>query len=95
MFCCEYATEEQIEYEADSFDCQTCPIAKASSELWPENLDAWKVFQQLARRLVVDVGLGPEVFRRLTDQLDSTTFENTLDRLNVIYDVVLPPPKRD
>lgn len=48
------------------------------------------MFQALARRLVVDAGLGAEVFRRVTEDIDD--IESLLDRLTLVYDVLMPPP---
>ena len=72
------------------FNCATCPVAAASANIWPENLDAWRIFQRLASRLVVDARLGPEVFRRLTEEYDGDKVEDVLERLGVIHDIVMP-----
>jgi hypothetical protein len=70
-------------------------VARALDDVWPENLDAWRIFQRLASRLVIEAQLGPEVFRRLTEDLDVSAVEDTLERVGVIYDIVLPQKKSE
>lgn len=90
--CCLFATDEEIEQE-DVFDCDTCPIRQALEGLWPENERAWRLFNQLATRLVADLGIGAEAFRILAADIPADDMPDLLTRLAVIYDVVYPPPK--
>lgn len=41
----------------------------------------------------MDFHLGPEVFRRLTDDRDVDDVEDLVERVAIIYDIVMPPPK--
>ncbi len=91
--CCEEADEEQLRYEADLFDCERCPVARARDEVWPENLDAWRIFQRMAARVVVETQIGPEVFRRLTEDRTPGEIEDVIDRLAVIHQWLVPAPK--
>jgi hypothetical protein len=86
------ATTEEVELEPDLFVCETCPVQIAQAQLWPENLEAWAVFQRLARRLVVDTGIGSAVFSALMQ--DREDVADMVDRLSEIYEIVLPPPER-
>lgn len=88
--CCESADDEQLQYEPELFNCATCPVLQARQDLWPENLDAWFIFRTLASRLVVDAHLGPEVFRRLTEDRDTDAVADVLERLSLIHDAVMP-----
>lgn len=69
-------------------------MAQAIEDLYPENLEAWRVFQAMGRRFVVDTGLMPDVFRLATKDADSDTVEGLLDRLALIYDIVQPEKQR-
>lgn len=75
------------------FDCEQCVVSQALEDLWPENAAAWRLFHQLATRFVVDASLGAEVFRTLTAELSVDEIEDLLDRLAIIYDIVMPPKK--
>jgi hypothetical protein len=63
--------------------------------LWPENVEAWAVFQRVAARFVVDAGLAGDVFRRLTTDRDDAEAVDLVERLGVIYDLVCPAKKQD
>lgn len=91
--CCEEADEEQLRYEAELFNCETCPIAKARDEVWPENLDAWRIWQRLASRVVTELELGPETFRRLTEDRSPDDVSALLERMAVIHEWVVPRRK--
>lgn len=70
-------------------------MATALEGLYPENADAWQMFHQIATRFVVDAGLAGAVFRRLTDKADTETVEDLLERLSVIYDLVMPEKRSE
>lgn len=91
--CCEAADEEQLRYEPELFNCTTCPVAAARASVWPENLDAWHVFQRLAARVVVETHVGAEVFRRLTEERGPDDVDDLVERLSVIYEWLVPPPR--
>ena len=91
--CCQFADEEQLANEPDLFNCQTCPVAEAIDGLHPENAEAWALFRRVVGRLVIDAGLASETLRRLTQDLSAADFADTLDRLTLIYDVVMPERK--
>jgi hypothetical protein len=92
--CCEAADEEQLRYEADLFDCERCPVAKARAEVWPENLDAWQTFKRIASRIVIETQLGSEVFRKLTEDRTADEVHDLLERLDMIHEMVCPPKKQ-
>jgi hypothetical protein len=56
--------QEVLETDADAFDCTTCPLAAQQAALYRENVDAWHIFHTVGRRVVVQLGMGPEVFRQ-------------------------------
>lgn len=88
--CCESADDEQLEHEAELFDCASCPVAHALERAWPENLQAWRIFNKVAGRLVVEAHLGQEVFRRLTEDLDAETVSDVVERIELIHRIVNP-----
>lgn len=65
-------------------------MARAREEVWPENLDAWQVFQRLAKRAVIETHIGPEVFRRLTEDMPADVVSDLVDRLEIIYGWLVP-----
>lgn len=65
-------------------------MAQAQADVWPENLDAWDIFKRLASRMVVDTGIGAEVFKRLTEDRPGHEVEELVERLGIIYDLVAP-----
>lgn len=89
VLCCQWADDEQLQNEPDLFQCETCPVAEHLEGLDAANAQAWTIFQQLATRLVVDAKLGPEVFRRMTEDVEE--IEPLLTRLGILYDVMMPP----
>lgn len=91
MVCCLSADDEQLQHEAELFDCETCPVALASAALWPENREAWELFQALTSRWAVDLGTAPEVFRRLTEEKTAEDVRDLHERLAVVYDLLQPP----
>jgi hypothetical protein len=90
--CCQVASDDEIETDPAVFDCDTCPVAQALGDLWPENAQAWDLFKRLATRFVVDAGLAASVFQRLTEDLDVDEMQELVERLTVIYDLVMPAP---
>jgi len=89
--CCQFAEDDEIETDPDVFDCVACPVAQAAQDLWPENAEAWDLFQRLATRLVVDVGLAAPGFQRVTEGFSVTEVHDLVERLATIYDLVMPP----
>lgn len=63
--------------------------------LYPENVTAWRLFQRMCARFVVDTHLAPDVFRVATAGADADTVEDLLERLDVIYRVAMPAPKAE
>ena len=70
--------------------CDTCPVSDAQQALWPENADAWAIFQRLAQRFVVDAGLTPMLLTALTTDRDPQETVDLLERLTELYDIVVP-----
>jgi len=59
-----------------------------------ENARAWRVFQQVARRLVMDWQLAPLVLEWAMADVPETDRLDVLARLAVIYDAMAPPPPK-
>jgi hypothetical protein len=83
---------EVVDTDPEEFDCASCELARKQDELWAENIDAWQVFQDLARRFVVDVGIGALVLERHLADRGIADALDLVDRLALIYDVVCPRP---
>ena len=67
-------------------------MARALEGLLAENAEAWRIFRLLATRLLVDLGAGNTALDRLTADLDVEQFEDLMQRLALIYDVLYPAP---
>jgi hypothetical protein len=83
--------QEVLETDADAFDCTTCPLAAQQAALYRENVDAWHIFHTVGRRVVVQLGMGPEVFRQCVKDREPDEIVDLLDRLSLIHDVLDPP----
>jgi hypothetical protein len=46
------------------YDCAACPVVAAQAELWPENVEAWELYQVLATRAAVEMNIGGIVLDR-------------------------------
>jgi len=90
--CCQTADDEAIEYEAETFDCEACPLLAMQDGLRPENVEAWRIFQVLVTRFTVDVGVAGQVFQGLMRDWLPDEVEDMTARLSILYDLLIPPP---
>ncbi len=86
-----FATDEELETDGEQYDCETCPVADHLQGLWPENAEAWRIYRLLASRFLVDLHAGGAALTKLTADLDEEPFEDLMQRLAIIYDVLCPP----
>ncbi len=80
-----------METDPEQFDCTVCPLAAAQAALWPENVEAWSLFERVSRRFVHEFKLGPDVMQHSLAGRDSDDVLDMVDRLTIIYDVLAPP----
>ncbi len=80
-----------LETDGEQFDCSTCALAAAQAGLRPENAEAWRVYGQIARRFIVDAGLGSHVMTHCLAGRDAEDALDLMDRLALIYDELVPP----
>jgi len=92
--CCQFADEETLATEAETFDCETCAVSRHVDGLDMDNRRAWDLAQGLFVRLIAETDSFGPVLARITSDLDVEQFEDTLRRLTLIYDVLAPLPKR-
>ena len=52
MRCCQTATEDEIEEDPTAYDCGRCERTLQAQKLWPENAEAWRLYQTLCGRTV-------------------------------------------
>lgn len=81
-----------LESDPGAYDCDTCQVRTALDALSEENAEAWTLFHRLASRFLVDTHLVAEAFRLLTIDWASSDVLDLIERLNVLYDILLPPP---
>jgi len=88
--CCQFADQEALEHEAESFDCEHCPVAEHLESLDTDNRRAWDLAHTLGQRFLVDNhALGP-VLVSVMDGMDLDDRIDLVRRLNLIYDVLVP-----
>jgi hypothetical protein len=92
--CCLIVDDEEwIEAEPELFECGQCPVRIQIEELDPENAYACDLFHETCTRLGADLGASDEVLRRFTSHLSDDEFRDVWPRLNLLYSVLVPPPK--
>jgi hypothetical protein len=88
--CCLFHGDDVVNTDIEQFDCQTCQVAESIESLDERNVRAWRLYQHLAQRIVVDAQLATAVFRRVADELDEDEYAGLIERLGTIYDVISP-----
>jgi hypothetical protein len=74
------------------FDCETCQVATALAGLDAANRDAWTLYRKVITRLSADLHAGGAVLERLTRDLSPSEFDDTWQRLVMLYTTLCPPP---
>lgn len=90
LACCQLVEPDVLETDAALFDCDTCAVAQALADLWPENVVAWTFFHRLSSRLVRDTHLAGELLRSYTADWDPDAIADLIDRLALVHDVLVP-----
>lgn len=90
--CCQFADDEALQFEAETFDCGTCQVLEQLDGLDVDNRRAWDLAHLLVSRLVFDTGSFGPLLQRLTPDLDEDAFGDLVRRITLIYDVLAPPP---
>ena len=83
--CCLRATPEELESDAEAFDCETCEFAARQASLNEHDRTAMRCYELLQTSVVRDLRLTPLVFDVL--QLRCTQDEALLllEKLDVIH----------
>lgn len=90
--CCLKVTDDDIAGDEGEFDCATCPVAALLDTLDAENREAWELFATLYCRFAVDVpGVAGPVLARVLAERAARDATDLLDRLNIVYDCLVPP----
>lgn len=66
-------------------------MRQAVEDLSAENLDAWRLFQALSTRFLVETHAVSVALARLTADLDADDLSDVLTRLAVLYEAYYPP----
>lgn len=88
--CCLFASDEEVETDAQEFDCQACPVRDHLDGLWPENRAAWTLYQRIVNRLTYDCGLIGSLFESAVQGADFEERVELMQRLAIIYDALVP-----
>lgn len=68
-------------------------MAAALDTLDAENREAWGLFPTLYCRFAMDVpGVAGPVLARVIAEREASEATDLLDRLNIVYGVLVPPP---
>lgn len=88
--CCQFASDADLASDPEEYNCDRCVVADALAGLDAENAKAWRLFQYLQRRFVVEQQALGSVLDRMTRDEEPEQFEDTLSRLSLLYDVMFP-----
>lgn len=89
--CCLRATPEELESDADAFDCATCEYAARQACLTAHDLTAMRVYDLLQTAVVRDLRLTPLVFDVLQLRCTQPEALELLEKLDVIHTHSGPP----
>ena len=88
--CCRFAQPIELETEPELFNCETCRVAGALRSLWPENLEAWILFQRVTTRFVYEHGLGHWIIAGALADASDDERDELLTRMAIIQDLFTP-----
>lgn len=86
--CCQRASDEEIRQDPDAYDCNTCELMPRLEGLWPENTEAWDVYQLLCGRTVRECQLEGWLLERCTADWEADRVIALLERLDIITGVL-------
>ncbi len=91
MSCCLRASDEELETEdADSWECESCPLRLLQEQLPPLAWEALSLYRRLASRCVRDLRLTPLVFDLSRLRLTQNEGGALLDLLDLIHRAYAP-----
>jgi hypothetical protein len=88
--CCIRASESEIATDPGAYDCSTCELTQQFDGLWPENAEAWDLFNQLCGRTVREGRLEGWLLERWTTDWPMDRILGLFDRLDLIANVLTP-----
>jgi hypothetical protein len=94
--CCLRSTDEEIESDPDAFDCDECQVADALEQLESDTVNqrAWQLYHQVVTRFTFETHTVTEALRAATVGMEPETVTDLLERFDVIFTTVNPPPER-
>lgn len=92
--CCQTATLEEIRARPELFDCRRCERAARFDDLWTVNRRAIDIYHRLCGRAVRDAGAAGWLLQVLTEGWSRYDVLDLLARLDVIAEILDPPPMR-
>lgn len=83
--------------DPDSFDCDTCDVANAYREVSQDsvNVQAWRLFQQIANRFTADTDSVGLAFDRLTRAYTDDDYIDMLQRMAILMETFHPHEQKD
>jgi len=88
--CCKTATDEEIAEDPDAYECGRCERTAQLEALWPENAEAWRLYQTLCGRTVKQLDLHQwvlhEWFREERDWQPRALMLRRLDLIGAIIE---------
>lgn len=91
--CCQRLTADELNElaaEGRTLDCGRCEYAAKHDALWPQNAEAWSIYQSLCGRTVGLLELHGWLFLALTEGWTTEERQDVLARLDVIHTVCSP-----
>lgn len=72
------------------FDCASCEVRQRCEDLWPENAEAWELYQVLCGRTVREARLESLVLTKWTEGWAWDAIRGLLDRLDILAAALEP-----
>lgn len=79
--------------DPELYVCETCAVAEAYDGLDDDNRAAWELFQRVCSRFACETGTSGSVLTGLLSGASPVEYEDTVQRLAVIYNALCPPRK--
>lgn len=79
--------------DPEAFNCETCPVRTLQAALDRDSQRALTIWAHIGRRFVLEHGLAGWTLQRLTRGWTDEEQTDLIERLALLYDMLVPPPK--
>lgn len=93
--CCQFATDEELQEDPESYDCETCERRIERARLTLADETALSLHRRLSGRAVQDLHLTRLVFETARLRMSADEADLLLDRLELIHEYANLPEQAD